>query len=74
MGNFHKRILNGIYCKGVINGFMEVMIRRGKPRKSCPKVFVFTEKGHHYISNNPDTTVFEDDWFFLQPKVQYIQL
>ena len=27
----------------------------------------------HYISNNPENTVFEDDWSFLQPKVQYIQ-
>ena len=73
MGTFQKKILNGIYCKGVINGVMDVMIRRGKPRKSCPKAFVFSEKGILYISNNPDTTVFENDWSFLQPKVQYLQ-
>ena len=51
---------------------MYVFIHRGKPRKSSPKVFVFTEKGHHYISNNLDTTVFEDDWSSCQTKVKYI--
>ena len=43
-------------------------------KRTCPKVFVSTESGNHYISNNPDTSVFEDDLSLLWSEVQYIQL
>ena len=69
-------------CKGVMGidhrGY--VMIRVAKPKKYCPNVIIEKEPGYekdvepiHYISNNPETTVFEDDWSFLQPEVQYIK-
>ena len=32
-----------------------------------------TDEFIHYISNNPENTVFEDDWSFLRPKVEYFQ-
>ena len=32
-----------------------------------------TDETIHYISNNPENTVFEDDWSFLRPRVQYFQ-
>ena len=61
----------------VDDGLMAVFIRSAKPKKSCPNVIVLEENGENvfetYISNNPETTVFEDDWSFLQPKVQYIK-
>ena len=69
-------------CKGVIGedyrGY--VMIRIAKPKKSCPNVVIQKQprRGRdveeiRYISNNPETTTFEDDWSFLRPKVQYIK-